>query len=142
MIPTQTAPDTDRSVWWVGDGALRWRDAFVQWLGGPDSPRRPQSTWRLHVAGYHALSLPRLPTRWHTVPHPATPVVVWTIPATGIAELVHRMGHVRHTRPGYLHLSAGLASPAERMHLSEIGVSAHVQSPGDWPVYRKLFDTR
>lgn len=70
------------------------------------------------------------------------PCVVWAIPSAGIVDLVQRIDHVRHTRPGYCHITAGLASPVERMFLSEVGTAAHVQHPCDWSDCRILFEVR
>lgn len=139
MIPTDAAREPDVSVWWMGDDATPWREAFVQWISGTDSPRRLSSTWRIHAVGRDTRSLPRIASRWTGVQPVASSIVVWTIPKEGIADLLHRIDHVRHTRPGYIHLSAGLAAPVERRILGEVGIRAHVQHPRDWHNYAVVF---
>lgn len=141
MTITGAEHDSERSLWWVGGEAVAWREAFVLWLCGIDSPRPPEATWRIHLIGRDTLSLPRLTTRWPEQRRDA-PCVVWAIPSSGIVDLVQRIDHVRHTRPGYCHLTAGLASPVERMFLSEVGTAAHVQYPCDWDDCRMLFEVR
>lgn len=139
MIPTHAAQDPDVSVWWIGNNAAAWREAFMEWIRSPDSPRRSPSTWRIHSVPLKNPVLPRITTRWTGVQNPATSIVVWTIPSIGIADLLQRIDHTRHTRPGYTHLSAGLASPNEQRILSEVGIRSHVQDPRDWKNCRSLF---
>lgn len=132
MISTDEAREPDVSVWWLGDNAAGWRAAFMDWILGGDLPRRLPSTWKIHSAPLDNPALPRITTRWPGVLIPATSIVVWTIPHIGIADLLHRIDHTRYTRPGYTHLSAGLASPNEQRILSEVGIRVHVQHPCDW----------
>lgn len=138
MIPTDVAWEPDISIWWMGDNAAVWREAFIEWICGADSPRRSQSTWRIHSAPVDTHVLPRITTRWTESQNPATSIVVWAIPNIGIADLLQRIDHIRHTRPGYTHLSAGLASPNEQRILNEVGIRAHVQHPRDWKKCRAM----
>jgi hypothetical protein len=140
MTAPGTAIEPERTVWWVGDEALRWRETFVAWLSGDDSPRPSPMTWRIQIVGRGELSLPRVTTHRPNIESVISPWVVWAIPETGVADLVHLVDHVRRTRHGYAHITAGLVSPVERMILSEVGVAAHVQHPRDWSAHRSLLN--
>lgn len=138
MIPMEAAREPGFSVWWMGDDAAAWQEAFVEWIRGADSSRRLSSTWKIHSVPRDARALPRIAMRWTGVHDAASPIVVWTIPETGVANLLQLIDLARHTRPGYRHLSAGLASPKEQRILREVGIRAHVQHPRDWKNCRAL----
>jgi len=106
---------------------------FVRWTESPDSPRRPESTWKLIVADEATPSLPRVTGHATDTQGSMLGLVIWTVPENGISDLLKRIANVCRTKPGYRHITAGLVSPAEQRLLTEVGVTAHVQHAGEWP---------
>ncbi|EMI52975.1 hypothetical protein [Rhodopirellula sallentina] len=120
------SPAIELTWWWVGPTDTTLYHDLVRWIASDRSPRRAKSTWEIiHSEG----PIPSLPRSSGKQPG----VVIWVIPETGIADLIKRIGEVRSTRPGYHHLTAGLASPNEQRFLTEVGTRGHVQHSKDWP---------
>ncbi|MCM2369389.1 hypothetical protein [Aporhodopirellula aestuarii] len=140
ITPTQPEdPTTKLTIWWVGNSNSPWHDEFVRWIIGPDSPRPTEAKWEILYSEDGSPSLPRATGQPIHSPKCKLGIVVWTVPSHGIAELLKHIAATRRTRPGYAHVTAGLASPAERLLISEFGVVAHIQHPKDWASWSALF---
>ncbi|EMI43881.1 hypothetical protein [Rhodopirellula sp. SWK7] len=127
------APSTELSIWWIGSTDSSLHREFVRWIESPESPRRPESTWKLTIADEATPSLPRVFGHATDRHGSIIGIVIWTVPKNGISDLLKRIANVCRTKPGYRHITAGLVSPAEQRLLTEVGVTAHVQHAGEWP---------
>jgi hypothetical protein len=143
--PNKTA--TDVLLWYVSTPATdadptllknRWRVSLEAWLRGSASPRSATSTWRIQFVELSTFILPRStagPNHLANQPHW---IIVWMLPDAGLADLINRIARFRRAHPSCLQIAAGLSSPAERIILTQVGVSAHVQQPHEWPICNKI----
>ncbi len=145
--PSKTA--TDVLLWYVTTTAPevnsilpddRWRVSLEAWLRGSASPRSATSTWRIQFAELNTFTLPRPtagPSHLASQPHW---IIVWMLPDAGVGDLIHRIARLRRAQPSCLQIVAGLSSPTERMVLTQVGISAHLQQPHEWPTCNKIIE--
>ncbi|SMP37910.1 hypothetical protein SAMN06265222_10143 [Neorhodopirellula lusitana] len=119
---------------WIGPATSAYLDGITSWMADQVHVPSPESNRPKHADSIPTWQIQLFPdatprTFQKTLGKLRADAFVWAIGEAGIAQVITSIASAKLAHPQAARISTGLVSPAERMHLMEVGVQLHVQHP-------------